>query len=70
MSSGKPRAVGFMQVFAACRIDVGNKQLFSPVSWNNPLLETLVGESYILTNCRHLDAQEEHSLDVERIYNM
>ena len=67
MSSGKPRAIGNMHVFVACQIDVVNKQLVSPLSWNNLLSETSLGESYILTIYRHLGAKKKHSLDVERI---
>ena len=39
MSSGKPRALSNMHVFVAYKIDVVNKQLVSPLSWNNRLLE-------------------------------
>ena len=49
ISWGKPRAVGNMHVFMTCQIDVVNKQLASLLSWNDPLWETLLGESYILT---------------------
>ena len=59
-----------MHVFVVCQIDVVNKQLVSPLNWNNPLSETSLGESYILTIYRHLDAKEKHSLDVEGVYNM
>ena len=59
-----------MDVFVACQIDVLNKQLASPLSWNNPLSETSLGESYILTTYRHLDAKEKHFLDVEGVYNI
>ena len=45
LPSGKSRAVGNMLVFVACQIDVLNKQLVSPFSWNNPLSETSVGKS-------------------------
>ena len=69
MSSGKSRAVGNMDLFVACQIDVLNKQIVSPHSWNNPLSETL-DESYILTIYRHLDAKEKHFLDAERVYNI
>ena len=37
MSSGRPRAVSNMHFFVSCLIAVVNKQLFSPVSWNNLL---------------------------------
>ena len=65
MSSRKPRVVGNMHVFVDCKIDVVNKQLVSPLSSNNLLSETLLGEPYILTIYRHLDAKEKHSLGVE-----
>ena len=41
-----------------------NKQLFFPLSWNNPLLKTALGELYILMIGRHLDAKTKYSLDV------
>ena len=66
----KPRAIGNMHVFVACQIDVVNKQLVSPLSWNNLLSETSLDESYILTICRYLDAKDNHSLDAEGVYNM
>ena len=56
--------------FVACQIAVLNKQLVSPLSWNNPLAETSLGESYVLTIYRHLDAKEKHFLDVEGVYNI
>ena len=46
--SGKPRAVDDMDVFMVGQTDVVNKQLVSPLSWNNPLSETSVGKWYIL----------------------
>ena len=49
MSSGISRAVGNMLAFVACQIDILNKQLISPLSGNNPLSETLLDGSYILT---------------------
>ena len=49
MSLGKSRVVGNMHVFVVCQIDF-NMQLVSQLSWNNPLLETSLGESYILTD--------------------
>ena len=55
LSSGKPKAVGNMHVFVPCQIDVVKKQLVSPHSWNNPLTETLLGESNILIICRNAD---------------
>ena len=39
-----------MHVFMTCQIDVVNKQLASVLSWNNPLWETLLGESHAV--CR------------------
>ena len=30
------RAILNMLFFVSCQIDVENKQLFSPLSWNNP----------------------------------
>ena len=70
MSLEKSGAVGNMHVFVACQIDVMNKQLVSPLSWKNALSETSLGKSYILTIYRHLDANEKHSLDGERVCNM
>ena len=52
------------------QIDVVNKQLISPLSQNNSLSETSLGESYILTIHRRLDAKDKHSLNVEGVYNM
>ena len=66
MSSGKSNVVGNMHDFVACKIDDVNKQLFSPLSWNNPLSETSLGESNMLSDYRYLDAKEKH----EGIYNM
>ena len=70
MSLGKPRTVGNMHVFVTCQIDVVNKQFVSPLSWNNPLSQKSLGESYILTIYRHLDAKEKHYFDVEGVYCM
>ena len=53
-----------------CQIDVLNKQLVSPVSWNNLLSETSFGESYIMIIYKHLDAKEKHFVDVEGVYNI
>ena len=69
MSSGKPRAVGNMHVFVACQIDVVNKQLVSPLSWNYPQSEVSLGKSYILTLYKHLDNKKKHYLDVDGAYN-
>ena len=49
MSSGISRAVGNKLAFVACQIDILNKQLISPLSGNNPLSETSLDGSYILT---------------------
>ena len=49
MSSGISRAVGNMLAFVVCQIDILNKQLISPLSGNNPLSETSLDGSYILT---------------------
>ena len=70
LSSGKSGVVGNMHVFVAYQIDVLNKQFVSPISRNNQLPETSIGESYILTICRHLDDKEENLLDTEGVYNM
>ena len=59
-----------MHVFVACQINVLNMQLASPLSWNNPLSETTLSESYILTIYEHLDAKKKHFLDVEGVYNV
>ena len=59
-----------MHLFVACQIDVLNKQLVSPLSWNNPLSEVSLGESYILTIYRYLDAKKKHPLDAEGVYNI
>ena len=37
MPSGRPQVVVKMHIFVSCQIDVMNKQLFSQLSWNNPL---------------------------------
>ena len=66
----KTNSVGNMHVFVPCQIDVVNKQLVSPHSWNNLISETLLGESYVLMIYRHPDVKEKHSLDVEGVYNM
>ena len=70
MSSGKPAAVGNMHVFVPCLTDVVNKKFTSSLSWNNPLSEAPIGESYILIIGSHVDAKEKHSLYVEVVYNM
>ena len=56
--------------FVVCQFDVVNKQLVSPLSWNNTLSEKPLGQSYILTICRNLDAKEKHSLDDQGVYIM
>ena len=43
-----------------------NKQLVSTLSWNNPVAETSIGESYILMIYGHLYAKGKH-LNVERV---
>ena len=63
-------AVGNMHVFVACQIDVVNKQLVSPLSWNDPESETSWGKSYILMLYKHLDTKKKHYLDVDGAYNM
>ena len=69
MSSGKSIVVvGSMHVFVACQIGVLNKPLVSPLSWNNLLSETSLGESYILTIYRHLHAKEKHLFDAEGVF--
>ena len=40
MSSGRPRAVSNMHFFVSCETDVVDDQLFSQISWNNPLSKT------------------------------
>ena len=37
MSSGRPRAVSNVHFFVSYQSEVVNKQLFSPISWKNPL---------------------------------
>ena len=69
-SSRKSRAVANVHVFVACQIDVLNKQLVSPLIWNNPLPETSLPESDIRIIYRHLDAKEKHLLDVAGVYNI
>ena len=59
-----------MHFFVACQIDVVSKLLVSSLIGNNPLSETSLGKSCILTIYRHLDVKEKHSLDVEGVYNM
>ena len=69
MPSGKSRVIGNMHVFVTCQIDVLSKQIVSPVR-NNPLSETSLDESYILTIYRHPDAKEKHLLDAKEVYNI
>ena len=59
-----------MKVFVVCQIDFINTQLVSPLSWNTPLSEILLGESYILTIYKHLDAKKKHFVDVNGFHNM
>ena len=68
MSLGRPRAADNMHFFVPFKIGVVNKQLFSPLSWNNPL--GALGASYMLMINRHLDAKKKHPLVVEGVYNM
>ena len=70
LTKSDSREVGNMHIFVACQIDVVNKRLISPLSLNYPLSKTSLGESYILTIYRQLDAKEKHSLDVEGDFNM
>ena len=65
--SEKPTAISNMRVFVSCQIDVVNKQLVYPLSWNNPLSKTSLGELYILMICRHLDGKEKHSFNAYRV---
>ena len=57
-------------IFFPSQIDVVNKRLFSPLSWNKPLSKTALGESYIMMIDRYLVAKNKDSLDVERVYNL
>ena len=66
LSSGKTRAIGNMHVLVPCQINDVNKQLVSTLSWNNPVAETSIGESYILMIYGHLYAKGKH-LNVERV---
>ena len=50
--------------FAPCQIDVVNKQLFCPLSWNIPLPKTALGERYMLM------IEEKHSLGIDSICNL
>ena len=61
-----------MQVFVVCQIDVLNKQLVSPLIWNDQLSEISLEftYTYILTIYTHLDAKKKHFLDVEGVYNI
>ena len=70
MSFGKSRVLGNMYVSAGCEIDVLNKQLVSPLTWSNPLSETSLGESYILTIYRNIEAKEKHLLDTDGVCNI
>ena len=70
MSSWKLRVLSNMPVFVASQIDVFNRQLVSPLSWNNPLLEISLDESYILAIYKHPDAKEKHLLDAKEVYNI
>ena len=70
MPSGKSRVLENMHVFVTCKIDVLNKQLVSPLSWNNPLSETSLDEWYILMSYRHLQGKEKHHLDAKGVFNI
>ena len=54
--------------FSNIQFCVVDKQLFSPLSWNNLLSKTSLGESSILINERHLDVKKKHYLDVEGVF--
>ena len=62
--------VGNMHFFVPCEIDNVNEQIFSPLTWNNPLSKEVIGESYILMIDRNVDATNKHSLGVERVCNL
>ena len=59
-----------MLFFVPRQIVVVNKQLFSPLTWNNPLSKIVLDDSYILMIDEHLDAKKILSLDVEGAYNL
>ena len=56
--------------FFPSQIDVVNKRLFPPLSWNKSFSKTALGESYIMMIDRYLVAKNKDSLDVERVYNL
>ena len=70
MFLGRPRVVGNMHLFVPCQIDILNKQLVSPLSWNNSLSKRALGEPYILTIDRHVDIKKKHSLGVKEVYKI
>ena len=70
MSCGRLSAAGKIHFIVPCQIGVVNKQIVCPLSWNNQLSKTALGESYIMMTDRKLDAKKKLSLDVERVYNM
>ena len=59
-----------MLFFVPRQIVVVNKQLFSPLTWNNPLSKIVLDDSHILMIGEHLDAKKILSLDVEGVYNL
>ena len=70
MSSQISIAIGLVCSFAPCQINVVNKQLVSPISWNNLLSKTALGKSYIPMIDRHLDTQKIYILDGEGVGNL
>ena len=54
--------------FSNIQFCVVDKQLFSPLSWNNLLSKTSLDESSILISERHLDVKKKHYLDVEGVF--
>ena len=59
-----------MLFFVPRQIVAVNKQLFSLLTWNNPLSKIVLGDSYILMIDGHLDAKEKLYLDFEGVYNL
>ena len=60
LSSGRPRAISNIDFFAPCQIDVANKQLFSPLIWNDLLSKTTLSKSYKIKTDKNLDVKEIH----------
>ena len=52
-----------------CQIDFLNKQLVSPLNWNNPSSKSVLDELYILMIYWQVDAKEKDSFDVEVVFN-